>query len=925
MRNNTPLILLSVFSIFIKAQNNNLPEPSTSSIANYVNAGVSPSTGIPSVSIPVYQLETSDKNFPVSVGLSYHPYNAKPEVPASEVGLGWSLFKGGTISRKVIEEVDDTLNWTDTAEKYADVFYYSIPGHSGKFSIYKDAVTNALVLNNISGEKIKLEYTRDLSTTRLVIASFKITDDKGYQYYFNDYSLGLTKKGVQNINYKTSFLLTRITDAGNNELAGYTYDKKTRYAGASATIKYQYSKSKEITTAKGKIMFTYDIDTDYFNTENPDNDAYSVKYIMLYDKAGHFISRYEPEYGAMQFGSYSSALINKRTLSGLKKTDKLLGVSERTGFEYDTTGSDTDYGDYTASFCNIGSNGPNPQKSTIGLLKKITFPTQGYVVYDFEANELYANKSQLDYSNMDHIEDPAVQYWGETAIPYHTDNTRTYSFQVSGNPGTPLYPVIIINEQLNDGFPNDPLDPNDPHNMVLTYTVKDSNGTIVNRQTGCTSDYYKLKAGTYTVNINNAYGYGNFKVYQIKSKPKPYRNYVADGTGARIKMIRSYDADGTPVKTKKYEYSSFTNPLDATGYAFYGDPLDPMDFTDYFILYKNVKETEVSGTQNDGSIHYTFKTPDDYKDANSKFLYYNLTSSGVMAKKEVYDNTNHLQESYDYEYTFQDIPNSLGYTVYDTTTKPAWLQYSKETAKTYLGQSAYQTVSETTFSPDNFQESLSRTTAQDGSFTETTTRYAQGLNNTRLTNANMISVPLQIETKTDGTVMTKVTTQYNNTGHFYPTSLEWADLNQTAETQITFDVYDNKGNLVQTTDKAGNSVTTIWGYDQTLPIAQIAGPKYSDISSLSIITAAISASNADADNPSNEPALLTALESLRTATQLQGYSITTYTYDPLVGITHSISPNGIKATYEYDASGRLLRVKNSEGQILKENQYNYKH
>jgi YD repeat-containing protein len=925
MKNNISFILLPLFTIFIKAQNNSLPEPSTSSIANYVNAGVSPSTGVPSVNLPVYQLETSDKNRTVSVGLSYHPYNAKPDVPASEVGLGWSLFKGGTISRKAIEEVDDTLNWTDTTEKYADVFYYSIPGYSGKFSIYKDPLSNALVLNNITGEKLKFEYTRDLSTTRLVIVSFKITDDKGYQYYFNDYNLGLTKKGAQNINYKTSFLLSRITDAGNNELAAYTYDKKTKYVGTSATIKYQYSKSKEIITAKGKIMFTYDIDTDYFNTENPDNDAYSVKYIKLYDKAGHFISGYEPEYGLMQFVSNSSALIYKRTLSGLKKTDKLLGISEQTNFEYDTTGSDTDYGDYTTSFCNIGSNGSNPQKSTIGLLKKIIFPTKGYVVYNFEANELYADKSQVDYSNMDHIEDPSIQYWGETVIPYHTDNTRTYTFQVNGNQTGTLYPVVVVNEQLNDGFPVYPFDPNDPHNMVLTYTVKDSNGTLVNKQTGCTSDYYKLQAGTYTLNINNAYGYGNFRVYQIKSKPKPYRNYIADGTGARIKMIRSYDSDGSLIKTKKYEYNSFTNPLDATGHAFYGDPLDPMDFTEYFILYKNVKETEISGNDTNGSIRYSFKTPDDYKDVNSKFLYYNLTSGGVMAKKEVYDHLNHLQESYDYEYTFQDIPNSLGYTVYDTTTKPAWLQYSKETAKTYLGQSADQTVSETTFSPDNFQESLSKTTAQDGSVTETATKYAQDVNNTRFITANMISVPLQLETKTDGTVMTKVTTKYDNTGHFYPTSVESTDLNQTAETQITFDVYDNKGNLVQTTDKAGNSVTTIWGYDQTLPIAQITGAKYSDISSLPVITAAISASNADADNPANEGGLLTALDNLRTASQLQGYSITTYTYDPLVGITHSISPNGIKATYEYDASGRLLRVKNSEGQILKENQYNYKH
>lgn len=921
---NTSLIILFLLSVIIKAQNN-IPEPTTSSISNYINASASPSTGVPSINLPLYQLETADKNYPVSVGLSYHPYNAKESVPASEVGLGWSLFKGGTISRRVINEIDEVINWTDTSESVADIFYYNIPGHSGKFSIYKDSISNALVLNNISGDKLKFEYTRDLTSPKLIINSFKITDDKGYQYFFNDYNLGLTKNKAQYINYKTSFVLSKINDAGNNELITYTYDKKIKYVGASTIIKYQYSKSNEIITAKGKIMFTYDVNTYFDNTDDPDNDAYYVKYIILYDKADHFISRYEPEYGSIQVKNVSSKLVDKRTLSVLKKINGALTIDEKTNFEYEKTGSDTNYGYYNSSFCNIGSRVfPNPQQFTIGLIKKITFPTKGYILYDFEANELFADKSQIDYSNYNVIEDPAVQYMGETVIPYHTDNTRVYTFQVNGKTNGSIYPVFIRTEELNDGMVDWP----DPNVVIFAYTVKNSSGAVVAKQTAnCNSSsyYYKLAAGTYTININNAYGYGNFRIQQITSLPKPYKNYVADNSGARIKMIRSYDSDDTLIKTKKYGYNSFSHPLDTSGYTFYSDPVDPMDLSSYFVLYKNVKETEVSGVDNNGSIHYYFKTPDDFKDTNSKFLYYNLTSNGIMEKKEVYDNTNHLQERSEYEYTFQDIPNSLGYTVYNTTSKPAWLKYTKETSKSYLNQIPYQTVSETTFNADNFQVSLSKSTSQDGSITETTTKYASDLGNTRLMNANLISVPLQVETKTDGTVMTKISTKYDNISHFYPTSLESTDLNQTTETQMTFDLYDIKGNLVQTTDMAGNFMTTIWGYNQTLPIAQIVGAKYNDISSLSVITSAINASNADAADTINEGNLLTALENLRLASQLQEYSMTLYTYDPLVGVTNSISSNGIKKSYEYDDSGRLLKVKNNEGQVLKENQYNYKH
>lgn len=142
---------------------------------------------------------------------------------------------------------------------------------------------------------------------------------------------------------------------------------------------------------------------------------------------------------------------------------------------------------------------------------------------------------------------------------------------------------------------------------------------------------------------------------------------------------------------------------------------------------------------------------------------------------------------------------------------------------------------------------------------------------------------------------------------------------------MTFDLYDENGNLVQITNKAGISTTTIWGYHKSLPIAQIVGAKYSDISSLSVITNAISASDADDYDGSTEANLLTALNALRLNSTLQQYPITVYTYDPLVGVTNSISANGIKVTYIYDASGRLSAVKDSNGKVLKENQYNYKH
>ncbi len=54
-----------------------------------------------------------------------------------------------------------------------------------------------------------------------------------------------------------------------------------------------------------------------------------------------------------------------------------------------------------------------------------------------------------------------------------------------------------------------------------------------------------------------------------------------------------------------------------------------------------------------------------------------------------------------------------------------------------------------------------------------------------------------------------------------------------------------------------------------------------------------------------------------------GAKMTTYTYQPLVGITSVTDSRGITEYYEYDRLGRLSAIKDSEGNILKTHCYNY--
>ena len=133
------------------------------------------------------------------------------------------------------------------------------------------------------------------------------------------------------------------------------------------------------------------------------------------------------------------------------------------------------------------------------------------------------------------------------------------------------------------------------------------------------------------------------------------------------------------------------------------------------------------------------------------------------------------------------------------------------------------------------------------------------------------------------------------------------------------------GNLLQYTTKDGVPTTIIWGYNSTQPIAKVIGISYSVASTLA--SEIIAASDADI-NEGTEQALIDKLDVFRNAVHLlprRDSQVTTYTYDPLIGVTSITPPSGIREIYKYDSANRLESIKDVNGKIIKEFQYNYKH
>lgn len=210
-----------------------------------------------------------------------------------------------------------------------------------------------------------------------------------------------------------------------------------------------------------------------------------------------------------------------------------------------------------------------------------------------------------------------------------------------------------------------------------------------------------------------------------------------------------------------------------------------------------------------------------------------------------------------------------------------------------------------------------------GETLETKYSYAHEKGNQPMIAANMVSIPLQTETFNNGNLVSSQETIYQQnsaTNNFIlPTQVFGKkETQQTNELKLTYNSYDSKGNLTQYTPENGVPVSIIWGYNNTLVVAKVEGVAYSGIQS-NLITAIQTATDSATGT---EAQVITALNALRS--NLPNAMVTTYTHKPLIGVSTITDPKGLTTTYIYDAFNRLQQVKDHQGNILSQNQYNYR-
>lgn len=205
-----------------------------------------------------------------------------------------------------------------------------------------------------------------------------------------------------------------------------------------------------------------------------------------------------------------------------------------------------------------------------------------------------------------------------------------------------------------------------------------------------------------------------------------------------------------------------------------------------------------------------------------------------------------------------------------------------------------------------------------------------------MTAKNMIGIPIEAITIKDNSVTQGRKTEYfENSGLYQPktiyktefdTAVSETNFNNSSASFykpfLSFDSYNTNGNLLQFKQTNGTPTYYIWGYKEQYPIVKLENFTATDAANIqSFVTAAINASNADT-SPALEDTLRTILTSLRNAAP--NAMVTTYTYDPLIGVTSITDPQGYTIYYQYDNFNRLRQVIDADGHIVGKNEYNYK-
>lgn len=913
--------------------------PDVWSMIKYGNANIDYYTGTLGISIPIYTYK--DNNFEIPISIDYASSGFQPGSPSGLVGQGWYLNFGGAITREVRGIPDDAIqemyDWREKADQEMNEIpwwdEYTFPdqgsyiyGHSVRIdgyaqSYFKTTPTDSLniVYTGAAGQEY-MPYWKDETNSRLGfetepdVFNFKVLNYSGsfilqpnhqikvfntnqpagefhVEFLMENYAPLSTSKFIITTGDKTKYYFEHIESCrtvsdllggGDNPHRNYTWKLTRIEAPNGNNVRFFYNKVKYNTYE----TITPVVTIDYLSDRNPDNDPTPV----------YTVSNFVNEYLLDSIVVENKARIEFAYSSGNLTSINVFNDRDRNpvkscALEY---------------FLNDKGSG------YVTFLKKVALSGEGQYTMDYydETSEFaYNHTFKVDqhgyYNGQDAYSKPPfpadlkklaekLRTWrdpNETCtrmgmlktIHYPTGGYSNFSYEQ--NEAFYLGQNIKVGGLRVKQIDVFSQDGNQTQNRIFKYTQKEN----ANRSSGamihipCYYWQYSIIAAGASFNREIVSSLNN-----VGFAKDSYFEYLRV-----IEEVRKKSTDSSPLSITEYEFYSAN--ADNNG----GTPKE---------IYEQTENLRAS----DGwTVEVTLYPSAEF---NTSMLHTSTLRGGKLRMKTEYaGDMDHPVKREEYVYSESDNdeigvntvfmcmaanhiynPNSivLQQKIEEVYNKDAELIYRNEDNYSVNDLGRVNSVIRTDSKGDEIREMYS--------YLDRVPAY-----------------PTEIIKTNKGNVISAMKIDYeqqsNAEDHYTPSKVWKGALGVTPPNieyrmDCKYDFYDSMGRPWEMTDRNGKSTCYIWGYEGQYLVAKIENMTYDVLSDQYGIT-----NNAYPDTlPETEENMLRGIE---------GIAVTTYAYDPLVGITRITDPSGHSVYYEYNDSGKLKVIRDDKGKVLKSYDY----
>ncbi|AWI25512.1 DUF6443 domain-containing protein [Flavobacterium pallidum] len=187
---------------------------------------------------------------------------------------------------------------------------------------------------------------------------------------------------------------------------------------------------------------------------------------------------------------------------------------------------------------------------------------------------------------------------------------------------------------------------------------------------------------------------------------------------------------------------------------------------------------------------------------------------------------------------------------------------------------------------------------------------------TAMRNANIINSPVTVTYSKDSEQLQQVINTYRSDG--LPASVRVSKGTGTPETRITYNSYDDSGNIQDVSMPGGAHTTYIWGYNKTLPIAKIENASFDKVYG-AVFHPTGPPPYLDVFSEANLP----AINALRDAPAFDKAMITTFVHNPGTGLVSLTDPKKDSLHFYYDTFQRLIASTDNLNNLVGINKYRY--